>query len=86
MNGVDTPKATAADVLAALRAAHAYCRAMEALHGRLGQTERRAMIWCLHGEGEFTEVWAVATTAEREEAGELIGAISARVEAAAKPR
>ncbi len=53
------------------------------LQGRLGQSERRAMLWCLHGEGEFAEVWAAATTAERDETGELIAAISDYVESAA---
>jgi hypothetical protein len=67
-------------VVDALRAAYAYCRAMEVIRGGLERSERQALNWCLHAHGEWAAVWAGATSIERAEASDLIAEIAEYIE------
>jgi hypothetical protein len=52
---------TRAQILDAMRAALAYCRAVKVLRGRLRQPEKSALRWCLLAYDEFVAAWSVAT-------------------------
>jgi hypothetical protein len=59
---------------------------MEVLRGGLERTERAALQWCLHADGEFAAAWDGATKAERDEASDLLAEIAAYVEPAGRRR
>jgi hypothetical protein len=86
MEGAAAPNVSASQVLDGLRAAYAYCRVMEVLRGGLERTERAALQWCLHADGEFAAGWIESTKAQRDEASDLLAAIAAYVEPAGRRR
>ncbi len=86
MEGSAAPNVTPAQVLDGLRAAYAYCRAIEVLRGGLERTERAALQWCLHADGEFAAAWDESTKAQRDEASDLLAEIAAYVEPAGRRR
>lgn len=86
MEGPAAPSVTPAQVLDGLRAAYAYCRAMEVLRGGLERTERAAFQWCLLADGEFAAAWEESTKAQRDEASDLLAEIAAYVEPAGRRR
>jgi hypothetical protein len=86
LNDAAAPNVTPSQVLDGLRAACAYCRAMEVLRGGLERTEKQALEWCLHADGEFAAAWDESTKAQRDEASDLLAEIAAYVEPAGRRR
>lgn len=86
MQGTAAPTVTPSQVLDGLRAAYAYCRAIEVLRGGLERTEKQALEWCVHADGEFAAVWDESTKAQRAEASDLLAEIAAYVEPAGRRR
>jgi hypothetical protein len=86
LNDATGPSVSPSQVLDGLRAAYAYCRAMERLRGGLERTERAALQWCLHADGEFAAAWDESTKAQRDEASDLLAEIAAYVEPAGRRR
>ena len=80
MNDATSPSVSSSQIVDGLRAANAYCRAMEALRGGLGRTEQQALRWCLFAEEEFAAVWEASTKAERDEVSDLSAKIAEYVE------
>jgi hypothetical protein len=86
VDDVTAAHVTPAQVLDGLRAAYAYCRAIEVLRGGLERTERAALQWCLHADGEFAGEWEGSTKAQRAEASDLLAEIAAYIEPAGRRR
>src|SRR6266700_4039236 len=86
MEGTAAPNVTPVQVLDGLLAAYAYCRAIEVLRGGLERTERAALKWCPHADGEFAAVWDRCTKGQRSEASDLLAEIAAYVEPAGRCR